>query len=95
MKALLDLGAQKFYLPVNIVQKYFCYKKMKPVEVDVLAQVFAIMQYTWSPSPKNGNSKFEWSFFIMDALDCTCIFGTEILNFSGTKVDFVVDFFGL
>lgn len=91
MQALLDTESQKMSLSVVIVCKYSYYKKLQPVEIDILAagQQSCTILGAFRLTVEIRSSKFEWSLLIIEDLGCPYILGTDFLKFSSTKVDFI------
>lgn len=90
VEALLDTFAQKSFLSSENVKKYFYYKKIQVVDVNVLAAANQTCKITGPLKMEFEirNIKFDWTFLAMDGMGCNCTLGIDILKFTGAQVNF-------
>lgn len=72
------------------MKKYFHYKTSQKFDINVLATANQLCKVTdvLELELEKRTAKTEWTFLIMDGMDCHCILGIHYIKFIGSKVNY-------
>lgn len=90
VEALFGTGTQKSFLSSEIVTKYFYYKKVQSVDVNVLvvANKTCSIKGALKLEVELRSVKLDWTFLVMDEMGCGCILVIDILKYTVAHVSF-------